>query len=31
MRKVDKSGINWRDTAFLSKFMNDTGKIMNKF
>lgn len=31
MRKVDKSGINWRDTAFLSKFMNETGKIMNKF
>ena len=31
MRKVNKVDINWRDTAFLSKFMNDTGKILNKY
>jgi ribosomal protein S18 len=31
MRKIDRSDINWKDTAFLSKFMNDTGKIMNKY
>ena len=31
MRKVDKKDINWKDTAFLSKFMNETGKILNKY
>lgn len=31
MRKIDKSSVNWRDTAFLTKFMNETGKILNKF
>lgn len=31
MRKIDKDAITWRDTAFLSKFMNDTGKILNKY
>lgn len=31
MRKVKKEDINWKDTAFLSKFMNETGKIMNKY
>ena len=31
MRKIDKDDINWKDTAFLSKFMNDTGKILNKY
>jgi len=31
MRKIDRNDISWRDTAFLSKFMNDTGKILNKY
>jgi ribosomal protein S18 len=31
MRKINKDDINWRDTAFLSKFMNETGKILNKY
>lgn len=31
MRKIDRNDITWRDTAFLSKFMNDTGKILNKY
>jgi len=31
MRKVSKDDITWRDTAFLSKFMNETGKILNKY
>ena len=31
MRKINKEDVNWRDTAFLTKFMNDTGKIMNKY
>ena len=31
MRRIRKDDINWRDTAFLSKFMNETGKILNKF
>jgi ribosomal protein S18 len=31
MRKIEKDDINWKDTAFLAKFMNDTGKILNKF
>jgi ribosomal protein S18 len=31
MRKIDRDDITWRDTAFLSKFMNDTGKILNKY
>jgi ribosomal protein S18 len=31
MRKVNKEDVNWRDTAFLTKFMNDTGKILNKY
>lgn len=31
MRKINKTDITWRDTAFLSKFMNETGKIMNKY
>jgi len=31
MRKVDKNDVTWRDTAFLTKFMNETGKIINKY
>lgn len=31
MRKVDKKDVTWRDTAFLTKFMNETGKIINKY
>ena len=31
MRKIKKTDIDWRDTAFLSKFLNETGKIMNKY
>ena len=31
MRRIRKDDINWRDTAFLSKFMNETGKILNKY
>jgi hypothetical protein len=31
MRKIKKSDINWRDTAFLAKFMNDSGKMFNKW
>ena len=31
MRKINKVDINWKDTAFLAKFMNDTGKILNKY
>lgn len=31
MRKLRKSDIHWRDTALLCKFMNETGKILNKF
>ena len=31
MRKIRKDDINWKDTAFLAKFMNETGKILNKY
>jgi ribosomal protein S18 len=31
MRRIRKDDINWRDTAFLAKFMNETGKILNKY
>ena len=31
MRKVSKKDIDWRDTALLAKFMNDTGKLYNKY
>jgi ribosomal protein S18 len=31
MRKIRKEDINWKDTAFLTKFMNETGKIINKY
>ena len=31
MRRISKKDINWRDTALLSKFLNDTGKILNKY
>ena len=31
MRKIRKEDVNWKDTAFLSKFMNETGKILNKY
>jgi ribosomal protein S18 len=31
MRKLKKTDLDWRDLAVLSKFMNNEGKIMNKF
>lgn len=31
MRKFKKRDIHWKDTALLCKFMNETGKIMNRF
>jgi len=31
MRRIRKDDINWKDTAFLAKFMNETGKILNKY
>lgn len=31
MRRLRKSDLNWRDTNLLCKFMNDTGKILNKY
>lgn len=31
MRTLRKGDITWRDTALLTKFMNDTGKILNKY
>ena len=31
MRRIGKKDIDWRDTALLSKFMNDAGKILNKY
>lgn len=31
MRRIRKDDINWKDTAFLTKFMNETGKILNKY
>ena len=31
MRRISKKDIDWRDTALLSKFLNDTGKILNKY
>ena len=31
MRRIRKDDINWKDTAFLSKFMNETGKMLNKY
>jgi ribosomal protein S18 len=31
MRRIGKKDINWRDTTLLCKFMNETGKVMNRF
>lgn len=31
MRSLQSKDIDWRDTALLTKFMNDTGKIYNRF
>lgn len=31
MRKLSKDDITWKNTALLCKFMNENGKIINKF
>jgi ribosomal protein S18 len=31
IRKLKKSDITWRNTALLCKFMNETGKILNRY
>jgi ribosomal protein S18 len=31
MRKLSKDDITWKNTALLCKFMNDNGKIINKY
>jgi len=31
MRKLSKDDITWRNTALLCKFMNENGKIINKY
>ncbi len=31
MRNLRKKDINWKDTTLLCKFMNDTGKIYNRY
>ena len=31
MRNLRKKDINWKDTPLLVKFLNSTGKIMNRF
>ena len=31
MRTLRKKDIDWKNTPLLCKFMNDSGKIMNKY
>jgi len=31
MRNLRKKDINWKDTPLLVKFLNSTGKIMNRY
>ncbi len=31
MRRFKKQDIDWKDTALLCKFMNETGKILNRY
>jgi len=31
MRTIEKKDIDWRNTSMLTKFLNETGKIYNRY
>jgi len=31
MRNLNKDDIDWKNTPLLTKFLNDTGKLFNKY
>lgn len=31
MRSVDKKDLDWKNTPLITKFLNDTGKLYNRY